>query len=149
MSDDPSLDELEERARRALKVEEFKPGALSAEEQLVARQLMGTGNAERVARAKPGQRVRLVPTVTWYEFYQTPGTLYSHAYWRLDRMVNNRRESSRDFANEDELRTEIAKLRSQNITVREIHMGVQPRLKDKPRTSERKAQLERLRGFRA
>lgn len=149
MSDEPGDEELERRMRAKLRPAEAKGDGLTEEQRRWARRLVGHSNAERLASAPAGRKVRPMAVIVYFEFYWLPSDEYRRfPSWHMNRVENGRPEDFRHGDDIGELRTLIANLRKKGHNVRELQMGFPRRNADRKQESHRKAILKRLGSFR-
>jgi hypothetical protein len=130
-----SDNELFERMKAKLRPD-IKPKApgLTDEERRMADRFAGRDNVERVLNAKPGRKVRPVPVVIHFEWYEIPETRDTLASWRVNRVENGRVQAYASGYAQYQLEEELEKLRSSGAFVRQYRVGF---ASEKPAPKER------------
>lgn len=86
----------------------------------VARKLFGSDNAERMKRTRDGRQVRMVPVVEKVEWYWWRTGDLRPDEWRIERIVNGRKEEVFRGTEMTALRGKLAEFRRLGISVRQI-----------------------------
>lgn len=144
---DDEMEKLERHLRTKWQPGLKRPQGLSSDERRMAERVFGRSNVDRSINARDGQRVRPVPVVVTFVYWWIAWG-FGSVECRIERIENGRRSDHLWDHDQRTSEQEIVHLRKQGFTVREIHMGLQPRRKDQKPTSDRRAILEKLRGFR-
>ncbi len=120
--DEDDFAALEQRVRLVLFGGANAPSVprLTEEERRIAERLLGSVNADKLARARSDRPVRVVPVHEVVLWWVVPSGDLRPDTWRIDRTINGKVEESLSGNDFDDLQSRLAEFRRRNIETRQF-----------------------------
>lgn len=146
MTEEISDEELERQLRQKWFGGDSAPArpVYSEAEARLARRWFGSDNADRLGRAKDGQRVRIAPVVEKVEWWWVRSTDFMPDEWRVQRIVNGRKEECESGRDPQVLSRILAEHRRRNIPCLRVRLDADKLQEAKQAPARRKSFQERF-----